>query len=160
VIIAQGGRFAGWSLYVKDGRLNYCHNYLGTDMYCVKAPDPLPTGKVTVQYRFTYDGGDPGSGGTGELYVDGKKMAEGRIDKTVPFEFSPDETMDVACDLGTPVTDDYPVRTTRFFKRLRHTGGKNDFTGTLNWVTIDLGPNPVAYYENPENIYNRVMARQ
>jgi arylsulfatase A-like enzyme len=147
VIIAQGGRFAGWSLYVKDGRLKYCHNYLGVNWYYVAAPNPLPTGKVTVKYKFTFDGGDPGSGGTGALYVGSKKVAEARIEKTVPFQFSIDETVDVGRDLGLPVTEDYPARS-------------NDFTGQLNWVTIDIGPNPVAYHEPAENVYNRLVAGQ
>jgi arylsulfatase A-like enzyme len=147
VIIAQGGRFAGWSLYVKDGRLKYCHNYLGIDRYYVAAPNPLPTGKVRIQYKFTYDGGDPGSGGTGALYVGSKKVAEARIEKTVPFQFSIDETVDVGRDLGLPVTEEYPAR-------------GNDFTGQLNWVKIDIGPNPVAYHEPAENVYNRLVAGQ
>jgi hypothetical protein len=74
-------------------------------------------------------------------------VAEGRIDKTVAYQFSVDETLDVGCDLATPVTDDYPM-------------GKNGFTGTIGSVTIDLGPKPAAYYEDPENLYNRLVAGQ
>ena len=29
VILAQGGRFGGWSLYLKDGKPTYCYNFLG-----------------------------------------------------------------------------------------------------------------------------------
>lgn len=147
VIVAQGSRFGGWSLYVKDGRLKYCHNYLGVSTYCVAAKDSLPAGPVTVQYKFAYDGGDPGASGTGALYVGGKKVAEGRIEKTVPYQFSIDETLDVGCDLAVPVTDDYPSR-------------HNAFTGTIRSVTIDIGNHAVAYHEDPENVYNRLMARQ
>ena len=49
VIVAQGGRFAGWSLYIVEGRLAYCHNWFDSDYYYVKTDDPLPTGEVTVQ---------------------------------------------------------------------------------------------------------------
>jgi arylsulfatase A-like enzyme len=148
VIVAQGNRFGGWSLYVLDGRLKYCHNWLGVQRYYVAAPGRLPTGKVMVEYRFTYDGGDqPGAGGTGALYVGGKKVSEGRIDRTVPFQFSFDETLDVGCDLALPVTEEYPV-------------GDNAFTGTIGSVTIDIGPSPTAYYEPPENLYNRLLAHQ
>jgi arylsulfatase len=145
VIIAQGGRFAGWALYVLDGKLKYCHNWLNVDRYYVAAPDKLPEGKVKVQFKFTYDGGDPGSGGTGALLVNGKQVAEGRIDKTVPYQFSLDETVDVGVDLALPVTEEYPA-----------TG--NEFTGTINSVTIDLGPNPTAYRESPEIMHNRLVA--
>jgi len=108
VIIVQGGRFAGWALYVTDGRPAYCHNRFETDRYHVRAPDPLPTGTITVQYQFDFDGGQPGAGGTGTLLVNGEVVAEGRIDKTVPFVFSADETLDIGRDKASPVTDDYP----------------------------------------------------
>ena len=147
VIVAQGGRFGGWSLYMKDGVLKYCHNYIGLEQFPVAAAEPLPTGRVTVQYRFTYDGGDPGAGGTGALYVNNKKVGEAHLEKTVPYTFSLDETLDIGCDLATPVTDDYPM-------------GDNKFNGKIYSVIVDIGKNPVAYYEPPENIYNRLMANQ
>ena len=63
--MAQGGRFGGWTLYVKDGVLKYVHNYVGIEEYPVVATEPLPAGPVTVQYKFTYEGGDEtGKGGT------------------------------------------------------------------------------------------------
>ena len=147
VIVAQGGRFAGWSLYVRNNRLTYCHNYLGINWYFVRAADPLPAGKVTVEYKFTYDGGDPGSGGTGTLYVSGKKVGEGRIEKTVPYQISVEETLDVGCDSATPVTDEYPMGQ-----------DKNHFTGTIGLVTIDIGPSPSTYYEDPRILYARLLA--
>lgn len=147
VIVAQGGRFGGWSLYLKDGVLKYSHNYIGLELYPVVATEPLAAGRVTVQYKFTYDGGDPGAGGTGELYVGKKKVGEAHIEKTVPYTFSLDETLDIGCDLATPVTDDYPM-------------GDNGFNGKIHSVIVDIGKNPVAYYEPPENIYNRLMANQ
>ena len=76
-----------------------------------------------------------------------KKVGEAHIDKTVPFTFSLDETLDIGRDLATPVTKDYPM-------------GDNDFNGTIHSVTIDIGEKPVAYYEPPESIYNRLMANQ
>ena len=101
VIIAQGGRFGGWSLYVKDGVLKYVHNYVGIEEYPVVATEPLPAGRVKVQYKFTYEGGEQtGAGGTGALYVGNKKVGEAHIDKTVPFQFSLDETLDIGRDLG------------------------------------------------------------
>ena len=147
VIIAQGGRFGGWTLYMKDGVLKYCHNYVGLEEYQIAATEPLPAGRVTVQYKFTYDGGDPGSGGTGALYVNNKKVGEAQIEKTVPYTFSLDETLDIGCDLATPVTEDYAM-------------GDNKFNGKVYSVIVDIGKSPVAYYEPPENIYNRLMANQ
>ena len=42
VIIAQGGAFAGWSLYPKNGRLNYCYNLLGLQRFMVEADAAIP----------------------------------------------------------------------------------------------------------------------
>ena len=148
VLIAQGGRFAGWALYVLEGRLAYCHNWFNTEYYYVRAPDALPSGPVTVQYQFDFDGGAPGAGGTGTLLVNGAVVAEERIEKTVPCVFSADETMDIGRDSASPVTADYP------------SGPANHFTGDLAWVQIDLEDDEVSHLEDPEATYHRILARQ
>ncbi len=149
VIVAQGGRFGGWSLYVKDGVLKYVHNFLGIEEYPVVAAQPLPAGRSTVEYKFTYEGGsETGKGGVGALYVNNKKVGEARIEQTVPFQFSLDETLDVGRDLATPVTDDYAA------------GSANAFSGTIHSVTLDIGAAAAAYYEPAENAWNRLMANQ
>src|SRR5580700_9457738 len=124
VILAQAGRFGGWSLYLKDGKPTYTYNWLGLKQYSVAAKQALPAGKVTIRYEFVYDGGGVGKGGTGTLYVDRKSVATGRIDQTQCCAFSADEGADVGADEGTPVTEDYQVP----FK----------FTGKIDKVTIDL----------------------
>ncbi|MGD2078356.1 MAG: arylsulfatase [Chloroflexota bacterium] len=148
VIIAQGGRFAGWSLYVKDGAPKYVHNWFDSDYYYVGGESKLPTGTVNIRYHFTFEGNAPGGGGTGELYVNDEKVAEGRIDKTVPFIFSADETLDVGGDLALPVTDDYPE------------GASNQFSGKIHWVRIDLEEDNVSHLEPEEQKYHRLLARQ
>jgi len=125
VILAQGGRFAGWSLYMKDGKISYVHNWVGLERYTVTAPEPVAAGKATIRYEFAYEGDAPGSGGTGTIFVNGEKVAEGQIGNTTPFLFSADETADVGTDGATPVTEDYAE-------------GDNAFTGTIERVTIDL----------------------
>jgi arylsulfatase len=104
-ILAQGGRFGGWSLYVKDGVPGYDYNFLGLKRTSIAASQPLTPGKATVKFDFAYDGGGPGKGGVGTLYVNGEKVAEGRIEHTQPGMFSADETADVGIDLGTPVVE-------------------------------------------------------
>jgi arylsulfatase len=104
-ILVQGGRFGGWALYVKDGRPGYDYNWLGMQRSSVVATKPLAPGKATIRFDFTYDGGGMGKGGTGTLAVNGKQVAEGRIERTQPMIFSADETADVGIDLGTPVVE-------------------------------------------------------
>jgi hypothetical protein len=123
VILAQGGVHSGWSFYVKDRKPRFAYNYLGnitTNASSVR----LLAGRVTVGYDFAYDGGKPGSGGAGSIFINGKKVATGRIERTIPFVFGV-ETADVGEDLYTPVTSDYAR-------------GNNKFTGTIDKVTIDL----------------------
>ena len=119
VILAQGSMHAGWSLYVKDGKPKFAYNFLGA-VTTIAAADRLPAGRVTVGYDFAYDGGKLGAGGTGAISINGKKVATGRVEHTVPFLFGA-ETADVGMDLYTPVTSDYAK-------------GKNKFTGKINKV--------------------------
>jgi arylsulfatase A-like enzyme len=127
VILAQAGRFGGWSLYLKDGIPTYTYNFLGLERYSVKGTQPLKPGKAKIRFDFTYDGGGIGKGGAGTLSVNGAKLAAGRIDRTQPNIFSADETADVGTDEATPVTEDYQE-------------GNNAFTGKIQKVTIELQP--------------------
>ncbi len=104
-VIAQGGRFGGWSLYVKDGVPAYGYNFLGLERSTIAGSNKLAPGKSTVVFRFDYDGGGTAKGGRGTLLVNGEKVGEGRIDRTQAGIFSADETADVGIDLGTPVIE-------------------------------------------------------
>jgi len=104
-ILCQGGRFGGWSLYMKDGKPAYTYNFLGLKSYTVSAPNAIPAGSVTIKLDFKYDGGGAGKGGKATLSVNGKTVAEGRIEKTQPLLFSADETADVGLDNQTPVVE-------------------------------------------------------
>lgn len=106
VLVAQGGRFGGWSLYVSDGRPVYCYNFCGERSY-LRAEEVLSPGSHSVEVRFDYDGGGAGKGADIGLYVDGAPVATGRLERTIRFQFSIDETLDVGCDRGTPVTEEY-----------------------------------------------------
>jgi arylsulfatase len=107
VLVAQGGRFAGWSLYVVDGRPSYAYNHVGLEVTHVRGERRLPQGRASVELRFGYDGGGVGRGGEVTLLLDGDVVGTGRVERTVPFFFSMDETLDVGVDRGTPVTEDY-----------------------------------------------------
>lgn len=136
VILAQAGRFGGWSLYVKDGKPTYTYNWLGLQQYTVAATQAMPAGKATIRFEFAYDDGGMGKGGTGTLFVNGKKAAEGRIDQTQCCAYSADEGADVGADEGTPVTEAYIAP----FK----------FTGKIGTVTIELKESKTADHEEAE----------
>ncbi|MDD1620095.1 MAG: arylsulfatase [Methylococcaceae bacterium] len=126
VVLAQGGRFGGWCLYLKDGKPAYTYNYLNQNQYTISSPEALPKGKNKLVFEFAYDGGGFGKGGNGTLSVDGRKLAEGRIDKTQPLAFSADETADVGIDDATPVVAGIGE------------GAKTRFTGKIEKVSIDV----------------------
>ena len=107
VIVAQGGAFGGFSLYVHEGKLAYCYNTFGLQQFKTYGKSDLQPGAQQVRMEFAYDGGGLGKGGTVTLFVDGTQDGEGRIEATVPMIFSGDETTDVGSDLHTPVSDDY-----------------------------------------------------
>jgi arylsulfatase len=125
VIVAQGGSFAGWSLYVNEGRLTYCHNLFGLQRFKVAATDQLSPGEHQVRMEFAYDGGGLGKGGDVVLYIDGEKVGEGRVEASVPLIYSADETMDLGSDSATPVSDDYGPK-------------ESEFTGRVRWVQLDI----------------------
>jgi arylsulfatase A-like enzyme len=129
VIIAQAGRFGGWSLYMKGGRAHEVYNYGGLERYTVSSPAPLAPGRHTVRYEFVYDGGAPGSGGLSRLSVDGVKVGETRVEKTIPYAYSADEGVDVGMDNETPVTEDYKE-------------GNNRFTGAIVKIVVEKGVPP------------------
>jgi arylsulfatase len=149
VIIAQGGAFAGWCIYAKDGRAKYCYNLLGLKRFVIESDRALPTGDHQVRVEFDYDGGGLAKGATVALYVDGDKVGDGRLDATVPMLFSGDETTDVGRDGGTGVSDEYLP-------------GKNEFSGTVHWVQIDIDDKAEDFDHliTPEERWHIAMARQ
>lgn len=125
VILCQGGRFGGLSLYVKDGKPAFTYNFLGLESTQIIADQPLKPGKYSVVFNFTYDGGGPGKGGTGTISVNGDKVAEKLLTRTQPGIFSVDDLADIGIDEGTPVAD---------------YGASSKFNGTIGKVTVETFP--------------------
>ncbi len=149
VILCQGGRFGGWTLYLKNGRPIYTYNWVGLKRYTVASKQPITPGEATIRYEFAYDGG-MGAGGTGSIFVNDKKVAQGRIDHTNALIFSADEGADVGEDLETPVTEDYKQ-------------GDNKFSGKIDYVTItvqDMQPVNKAIEERDEELLNLDQAAE
>ena len=83
VMIAQGGRFGGWSLYAKGGKAKFVLQRARHQVSSTSTPtEPIPTGKHQVRMEFAYDGGGLGKGGDVTLYCDGKAVGKGRVDQT------------------------------------------------------------------------------
>jgi arylsulfatase len=104
VVLAQAGRFGGWSLYLLDGKPTYTYNWLGLHEYTVASTQALPAGKAAIKLDFTYDGGGVGKGGTATIFANGANVATGRIEQTQGMVFSADEAADVGEDEGTAVS--------------------------------------------------------
>ena len=149
VIISQGGAFGGFALYALDGKPAYCYNLFGLQRFKIYGEETMPEGDHQVRMEFKYDGGGLGKGGDVTLFLDGKKVGEGRVDNTVPMLFSADETTDVGYDSGTPVTDDLGPKET-------------GFNGQVNWVQLDLDKDAedADHMISADERYRIAMARQ
>jgi arylsulfatase len=133
--------------YIKDGKLTYIYNFLGLQKFVVASTQVLPSGKHQVRMEFAYDGGGLAKGGTVTLFIDGKAVGDGRVDRTVPAVFSADETSDVGVKRGSPITPDMPPE-------------KSAFNGTVDAVVIETSGENTDHLLNREQVLNMIMARQ
>lgn len=135
VILAEGGRYGGFSLYVKDGKLVYENNTFGLNRERIVSSEPLPKGKITVSVVFTADHGQAAAGtpsllagaprpGIAQIFIGDKKVAEGKFSKFGGFSSSITETFDLGRDSGSPVSADYDAPFA--------------FNGKVEKVSIDL----------------------
>ncbi|MPY92109.1 MAG: sulfatase-like hydrolase/transferase [Acidimicrobiia bacterium] len=147
VIIAQGGRFGGWGVYVKDGKAKFVYNVLGIQEFATEAKVAIPAGAHQVRMEFAYDGGGLAKGGDVHLYYDGTVVGDGRVEATQPMIFSADETTDIGYESGTTVTPDYTAHGSRF-------------TGKINWVQLVVGADDHDHFIDPEERLRVAMARQ
>jgi len=127
IILCQGGKFGGWALYMDEGKPGYTYNYFGLQKFHVQSDSSISAKDAEIKLEFKYDGGGAGKGGLATIYVDGEKVAEGRIEKTQPAVFSADETADVGKDDATQVADDV-------FDSIED----SEFTGFVDKVTISI----------------------
>jgi arylsulfatase A-like enzyme len=149
VIMAQGGAYGGWSLYAHEGRPAYCYNFFGLQRFKTYGEHAIPTGTHQLRMEFAYDGGGLAKGGAVSMFIDGTRVGEGRVEGTEPMVFSADETADVGRDTGSAVSDDYRSE-------------ESIFSGTVNWVQIDLdeAAEDLDHLITPEERFRIAMARQ
>ncbi len=129
VIFALGGDAAGWSLFLWEGKVRFHYNFFGIRRYDVTSKQPLTAGKQTITLSFTPENSKPGSPVAVTLSIDGKEVAQGRVDEQVPMRCGT-ETMDVGMDCVSPVCHDYEEK------------GLFPFTGTIESVMFEFGDAP------------------
>ncbi|EKK00632.1 sulfatase domain-containing protein [Rhodopirellula baltica SH28] len=124
VVYALGGAGGGITLYLRDGQLNYLYNLFIIEQYTARAQQPLAAGKHEIKVVTKIQG--PGQAGAVTLFVDGKQVAQTKLNRTVPAAFTASETFDVGVDLGSTVSLDY--------------FGERPFAldGTIDRVVVDL----------------------
>ena len=147
VLITQGGRFGGWAFHVEDGKAKFTYNVLGIQEFSAQADEVIPPGGHQVRMEFAYDGGGLAKGGDVTLFYDGDQVGQGRVEMTQPMVFSADETTDIGYESGTCVSPDYTAATSHF-------------TGTINWVQLDVGVDDNDHFISPEERLRVALARQ
>ena len=145
VLLADGGRFGGYSLYVKGGKLCYAYNFLDSEQHTIVSVADMPRGPCQLRFEFEKTGPERfGAGGVGRLYIDGRLAGEGTIPRTVPFVYAIGGCLHCGCDRGNPVTEDY--------------ASPFAFTGTIESVIVEVdgGGGP----RDPQQQMRIDMARQ
>jgi arylsulfatase len=126
MIVTHGGLEGGYGLYLSDGRPTFVYNFLSVDRPTFAGKDPLPKGKTKLVVDFAYDGGGMGKGGEITMTANGKKIAGGRMERSIPVQFSLGEGLDIGMDTGSPIDFTYKLPFA--------------FTGKIDQVKIDLRP--------------------
>lgn len=124
MIITQGGLEGGYGLYLKEGKPTFVYNYLSLDRPTIMANEGLPGGKVQLIVNFVYDGGGIGKGGKITITANGKEIGQGRLEKTIPVQFSLGEGLDIGMDTGSPIDFTYKMPFA--------------YTGKIEKVAVDL----------------------
>jgi arylsulfatase len=128
MIVTQGGMTGGYGLYLREGKPTFVYNFLNVERFTVAGKEALPPGKVKLVVDFAYDGkpGERGKGGTVTLSANGSEVAEAKLPKTIPLQFSLGEGLDIGMDVGSPVDFTYKLPFA--------------FTGRIENVTVELKP--------------------
>jgi len=138
MIATMGGRFGGYALYLLKGKPVFVYNLVDLERYRweggVGAEDwlgeSLAPGKHTIVFDFKLAEPGPGKGGTGVLSVDGRELARKKVEHSIPFIMSIDESFDIGADTRSAVDDSYQLPFT--------------FTGTIDKLTYKLGPSQLV----------------
>jgi hypothetical protein len=146
VIVAEADLMGGFALYVQVGKLHFTYSLMGIEVSTLSSQEKLPTGKVDVRYEFTADApGKMGTGGTGKLFVNGKQVAENKLEHSVPGRFSSYAGMDIGKDNGDVVSPTYKAK------------APFAFTGKIGKVMFDLAPGEKGALEQRRILQERLI---
>lgn len=148
VIISHGGNTGGYSLFIKDKKFHYAHNYLGVQEFLVSSPDNVPEGAVELRFEFQPTGKPDltkgqGSAGRAQLYINGKPAGKADLPVTIPLMISISEGLECGRDSCSRVSSQYTAPFT--------------FTGTIHDVVVDVSGDLI---EDKDAAMRTVMARQ
>jgi len=125
VLVSLGGRFGGFSFFIEKNRLSYVYNWVGLERYTVTSTEAPPAGSVKLRLEFTTAG--PNSG-VATLFINDKRVGEGKIARLVPITFGLSEGLTVGRDPSTPVTESYQ--------------SPFEFNGKIKKVVMELKEDP------------------
>jgi arylsulfatase len=149
VIFSHGGSDGGYSLYMKEGKLHYVHNYVAKEYFLVESTDAVPAGKHQLRFEFEVTGppdihAGKGAPGRAQLYFDGQLVGTSDFPYTTPLVFGvAGGALECGMDSGSPVTPEYAP--------------PFEFTGEIDHVTVDVSGELI---KDTEAEIRQIMARQ
>lgn len=130
VLLAHGGNTGGYVFYVKDDRLHYVHNYVGTEWFHVESTDEVKPGRHRLRFELERTG-EPrpheGKGAPGhvKLFIDDRVVGEGDLPVTIPITVGLAGGLTCGTAPFSPIADGYEPPFA--------------FTGILHEVRVDVG---------------------
>jgi arylsulfatase A-like enzyme len=142
VIVCHGGNTGGYTLFIRDRKLHYVHNYVGAQEMHIESRERLPEGKATLRYQFQPTGRPDvahgkGTPGRSQLYLGDKLIGEGELPVTIPLLIGLGGGLSVGRNPGSSVSQLY--------------GPPFDFTGTVYKVTVDVSKQKQESAEAEQN---------
>ncbi|NIT58577.1 MAG: arylsulfatase, partial [Aliifodinibius sp.] len=148
ILLAHGGNDAGYSFYMKNGKLHWAHNYVARDIYHVESKETVPEGRHKLRFEFEVTGKPDfkqgkGAPGRAQLYIDGKLVGQINVPVTTPLLLGLTGAVTCGAAHAAPITPDYKP--------------PFEFTGTIYSVTVDVSGELI---KDDEAEMRSIMARQ
>jgi arylsulfatase len=147
VLFAHGGVAGGHALFIKDRRLHYHYNWIGTEIHKIASESEIESGRHVFTAEFKMEGKSedlrkPGFPGTLTLYVDNEPVGKGTV-VTQPGAFClVGDGICVGRDSASPVTPEYA-------SPFAFTGG------TIDRVVVDVSGE--AYLDHEREVMAWIM---